>query len=112
MNLERCAPNVTGRILQAALFIDSTLGDKGFVMSLAINPAHLTNTTPVAMNSETSRHRAVEEEMLFSRDELSEFAEDDADAGRRIARILSALFIYTLLAMATATWWTFGVVHH
>lgn len=43
---------------------------------------------------------------LFNRDELQEFVSDDQEAGRRIGKILSALFIYTLVAMSAAIWWT------
>lgn len=43
---------------------------------------------------------------LFNRDELQEFVSDDQEAGRRIGKILSALFIYTLVAMSSAIWWT------
>lgn len=49
---------------------------------------------------------------LFSGDELRQFAADDAEAGRRIGKILSALFIYTLLAMSVAVWWTLKTVGH
>lgn len=49
---------------------------------------------------------------LFSGDELRQFAVDDAEAGRRIGKILSALFIYTLLAMSVAVWWTLKTVGH
>ena len=51
-------------------------------------------------------------EPLFSGDELRQFAADDAEAGRRIGKILSALFIYTLLAMSVAVWWTLKTVGH
>lgn len=52
------------------------------------------------------------EPALFDRDELRQFAADDTEAGRRIAKILAALFIYTLIAMSIATWWTFRTVGH
>ena len=47
---------------------------------------------------------------LFSEDEICQFADDDAEAGRRIGKILATLFIYTLIAMAVVTCWTFSVV--
>lgn len=53
-----------------------------------------------------------EEAPLFSSDELHQFVTDDTEAGRRIGKILSALFIYTLVAMSVAVWWTFKTVGH
>ena len=53
-----------------------------------------------------------DEASLFSGDELRQFAADDADAGRSIGKILSALFIYTLRAMSVAVWWTLKTVGH
>lgn len=49
-------------------------------------------------------------EDLFTPAELRQFAEDDRTAGRRIGRILTSLFIYTLIAMSVVTWWTFRTV--
>jgi hypothetical protein len=49
---------------------------------------------------------------LFNRDELIQFESDDQDAGRRIGKILSALFVYTIIAMSVAVWWTFRTVGH
>lgn len=51
-----------------------------------------------------------DESSLFTREELRQFAADDAEAGGRIGKILSALFIYTLVAMSIVTWWTFRTV--
>lgn len=53
-----------------------------------------------------------DESSLFTREELRQFAADDAEAGGRIGKILSALFIYTLVAMSIVTWWTFRTVGH
>lgn len=47
---------------------------------------------------------------LFSPDEICQFDADDAEAGRRIAKILATLFVYTLFAMGIVGWWTFRVV--
>lgn len=49
---------------------------------------------------------------LFNRDELQQFDSDDQEAGRRIGKILSALFVYTLITMSIAVWWTFRTVGH
>ena len=51
-----------------------------------------------------------DEQAFFSRDELRQFSADDAQAGRTIGKILSALFIYTVIAMSVAIWWTFRTV--
>ena len=70
------------------------------------------DASPTTRNSLTNDLGPDDESSLFSREELSEFAADDAAAGRSIGKILSALFIYTLIAMSVATWWTFRTVGH
>lgn len=62
--------------------------------------------------SDASQQNQDDEQSLFSREELRQFEADDAEAGRRIGKILSALFVYTLIAMSVATWWTFRIVGH
>ena len=47
---------------------------------------------------------------LFSVSEVEQFSEDDVTAGRAIGKMLSLLFLYTVLAMSLVTWWTFRVV--
>lgn len=86
-------------------------------MSIAIQSSHaagVTSSSPKLHSDIVSDNHLVagEAESLFSRDELREFAKDDSDAGRRIAKILAALFIYTLMAMGIATWWTFRTIGH
>lgn len=44
---------------------------------------------------------------LFDKAELAEFVSDDQSAGRAICKMLSALFIYTLIAMSIASGWTY-----
>ncbi|MCX7421369.1 MAG: hypothetical protein NT013_17750 [Planctomycetia bacterium] len=44
---------------------------------------------------------------LFEKSELQQFVADDQAAGRVICKMLSALFIYTLLAMSLAAGWTY-----
>lgn len=39
-------------------------------------------------------------EQLFSNDEVKQFGLDDAEAGRAIGKMLSALFLYTVIAMS------------
>lgn len=43
---------------------------------------------------------------LFSAVEVEQFSADDVTAGGAIGKMLSALFLYTILAMAIAGWWT------
>ena len=47
---------------------------------------------------------------LFSVAEVEQFSEDDVTAGRAIGKMLSVLFLYTVLAMSLVTWWTFRSV--
>jgi len=49
-------------------------------------------------------------EPLFTREELREFESDDAEAGRRIGKILTTLFVYTLIAMTVVIWWSLQVI--
>ena len=42
----------------------------------------------------------------FDADELKQFDADDALAGSIIGKMLSLLFIYTLIAMSLVSWWT------
>ena len=44
---------------------------------------------------------------LFEREEIDQFDQDDADAGRAIGKMLSTFFLYTVLAMAYVAWWTY-----
>ena len=53
---------------------------------------------------------AVTEE-LFDKSELAEFVAADQSAGRSICKMLSALFIYTLIAMSIAAGWTYLSTH-
>ncbi len=48
---------------------------------------------------------------LFDKAELAEFVADDQLAGRQICKMLSALFVYTLIAMSTAATWTYLATH-
>jgi hypothetical protein len=46
------------------------------------------------------------EEPLFSAVEVEQFSADDVTAGSAIGKMLSALFLYTVVAMSIASWWT------
>ncbi len=47
---------------------------------------------------------------LFDKAELAEFVAADQSAGRAICKMLSALFIYTLIAMSIASGWTYYAI--
>ena len=51
-----------------------------------------------------------EDKPLFSVAEVEQFTEDDTTAGRAIGKMLSALFLYTVLAMALVIWWTHAAI--
>lgn len=59
--------------------------------------------------SETQAADAQEEttsEPLFGREELRQFEADDVEAGGAIGKMLSLLFIYTVIAMSAVSLWT------
>jgi hypothetical protein len=45
-------------------------------------------------------------EPLFTNEELRGFESDDVAAGRIICKMLSILFIYTLIGMSIVSFWT------
>lgn len=67
---------------------------------------------PTSRSNPVEKPQPGEEQALFDREELQQFAAEDVAAGRRIGMILAALFIYTVIAMSVATWWTFRTVGH
>lgn len=82
-------------------------------MSLAMPTTHrISGVGQTSQNSRANEFSQDDEQVLFTRDELGQFAADDAQAGRIIGKILSALFIYTVIAMSVAIWWTFRAVGH
>jgi hypothetical protein len=42
----------------------------------------------------------------FTPDEIQQFDDDDVFAGRAICKMLSTLFVYTLVAMSFVSYWT------
>ena len=46
------------------------------------------------------------EEPLFTAVEIEQFEADDVVAGSAIGKMLSILFLYTVLAMSFVAWWT------
>lgn len=57
--------------------------------------------------SESAHPAPTSDSPLFSAVEIEQFDADDVTAGRAIGKMLSLLFLYTVLAMALVTWWTF-----
>ena len=47
---------------------------------------------------------------MFSPVEVEQFSADDVTAGGAIGKMLSALFLYTILAMGIAGWWTYSSI--
>ena len=50
------------------------------------------------------------EKPLFTAVEIEQFEADDIVAGSTIGKMLSMLFLYTVLAMTFVAWWTFSTV--
>lgn len=62
--------------------------------------------------SDTATTAAPEEQTeLFSAVEIEQFGADDVTAGGAIGKMLSALFLYTVLAMCIAGWWTYSSIN-
>lgn len=59
------------------------------------------------MSDSHAHESAAASDELFDKTELAEFVADDQLAGRHICKMLSALFVYTLIAMSTAATWTY-----
>lgn len=51
------------------------------------------------------------EEPLFTAVEVEQFEADDVVAGAAIGKMLSALFLYTILVMTFVGWWTYSSIH-
>lgn len=57
--------------------------------------------------SDTHNHEPAAAVELFDKTELAGFVTDDQSAGRAICKMLSILFIYTLIAMSIVAGWTY-----
>ncbi len=61
--------------------------------------------------SDTASTAAPEDQSeLFSAVEIEQFGADDVTAGGAIGKMLSALFLYTVVAMGIAGWWTYSSI--
>ena len=82
-------------------------------MSLALRTTHgISGVGQTSPNNPANEFSQNDGQALFTGEDLRQFAADDAQAGRTIGKILSALFIYTVIAMSVAIWWTFRTVGH
>lgn len=64
--------------------------------------------------SETATHDSSSDShdaALFSAVEIEQFGADDVEAGGAIGKMLSALFLYTVIAMGIAGWWTWSAIN-
>ena len=57
----------------------------------------------------SASHPAATSAVLFTAVEIEQFEADDIVAGKAIGKMLSVLFLYTVLAMGLVTWWTYSV---
>ena len=78
-------------------------------MPLALPTTHRTFDGNQPAQSDVSQG---DEQSLFSREELTQFETDDIQIMSHIGMILSALFVYTVIAMSVAICWTFRTVGH
>ena len=53
---------------------------------------------------------ASEEKPLFDRQEIEFLESEDVKAGRALGKMLSLFFLYTILAMGLAAWWTWDSI--
>jgi len=53
---------------------------------------------------------AASDASLFTAVEVEQFGADDVQAGGDIGKMLSALFLYTVIAMSIASWWTWSSI--
>lgn len=60
--------------------------------------------------SDTTTAASEEQAELFSAVEIEQFGADDVTAGGAIGKMLSALFLYTVVAMGIAGWWTYSTI--
>ena len=63
--------------------------------------------------SDSASHDAASETHevpVFSPVEVEQFSADDVTAGGAIGKMLSALFLYTILSMGIAGWWTYSSI--
>lgn len=65
----------------------------------------------MAMSEAATQEEATEAAPLFNQAELEQFDADDTVAGRAIGKMLSWFFLYTIIAMSIAAWWTYSAIN-
>jgi len=66
-----------------------------------------TTETPGLTSDTASLERPDE---LFSQSDIKEFDHEDVIAGKAIGKMLSLIFLYTLVAMSIASYWTWKTI--
>ena len=89
-------------------------------MSTIVQYSSLRDSAPIATVTKPQAQRvphaakattdSVHEDAVFSKQQIREFHADDAAAMGTIARIMTALFTYTVVIMSVVILWTFAVV--
>jgi hypothetical protein len=60
-----------------------------------------------APHTAEASHETTSSEPLFNQSEIDQFDADDTQAGRAIGKMLSYFFLYTVIAMSIASYWTY-----
>lgn len=50
------------------------------------------------------------EDPIFSREEIAEFRKQDVEAGSFVAKVLCAMFAWSVFILSVVVWWTFRTV--
>ena len=67
---------------------------------------HVHDATEREMSEHTPHSGPAAPELDFEHDELEGFDADDVTAGRALCKMLSLFFLYTVIGMAIAGYWT------
>lgn len=70
----------------------------------------VTETCPMSDHASHDIAPASDDAPLFTPVEVEQFAADDVMAGGAIGKMLSALFLYTVVAMGITSWWTYSSI--
>ena len=63
------------------------------------------------MSEAATQQEATEAAPLFNQAEIEQFDADDTVAGRAIGKMLSWFFLYTVIVMSLAAWWTYEAIN-
>jgi len=70
----------------------------------------MSDQAPAPSETEHPAPTATLPEPLFDREELAQFDQDDVKAGSVIGKMLALFFVYTVVVMSLAAWWTISAV--